>query len=68
MDCSKKRLLLAVLFGMALGLLGGGGVVVHDGKGIFAGAVTGWALFVFGFGLVFSRELRRIAELLSAIH
>ena len=68
MDPTKKRLLLAILFGMALGLLGGGGVVVHDGKSMFAGAMTGGVLFVFGFGLVFSSRLRRIAELLSAIH
>ncbi len=68
MGPTKKRLLLAILFGMALGLLGGGGVVVHDGKGIFVGAMTGGVLFVFGFGLVLFRGLRRIAELLSAIH
>jgi arginine exporter protein ArgO len=68
MDGNTKRLLLAILCGMALGLLGGAGVVVHDGKNMSAGVVTGGVLFLLGFGVVVSRPLRRIAELLSAIH
>jgi membrane associated rhomboid family serine protease len=65
---AKKRLLLAILFGMALGILGGCGTVIHDGENIRAGVITGAALFALGFGVVYSRCLRRIAELVSAIH
>src|SRR5450631_3427532 len=40
MDGNKKRFLLAILCGMALGVLGGAGVVVHDGKNMSAGFLT----------------------------
>jgi hypothetical protein len=41
MDRTKKRLLLAIPVWNGTRAIGGGGVVVHAGKGKFASAMTG---------------------------
>ena len=68
MHGTRKRFLPALACGTALAFLGGCGVIIHDGGSMFAAVMTGGALFILGFSVVVFRGLRRIAELLSAIH
>jgi len=63
----KFRLICSLLFGIIIGALAGGGIIFHDGKSVGEGALAGLGFFAFGFGLMYFRYARRIAELL-AIH
>lgn len=62
---SSFRLISSLLFGLFVGLLAGGGIIFHDGKSVAEGALAALGFFAFGFGLMYFRYARRLAELLS---
>jgi hypothetical protein len=61
----KFRLIASLLMGLFIGSVAGGGIIFHDGKSVAEGALAGLGFFAFGFGLMYFRYARRIAEILG---
>lgn len=62
------RFLYAAGMALFVGTIAGFGIVYHDGRAAIEGLIVGLASGAAIFMIIYVRLLRRLAELLSAIH
>ncbi len=61
----RFRFWVSLATGLLIGATAGGGIIFHDGKSVSEGLLAGLGFFAFGFGLMYFRYARRLAEILS---